>query len=229
MKKLLSAILMAVVMAFSANAQSAADLAKEQQNLNKILRKMLDQKPTKEAKKEAKKLEKQGWTVPAGDRMLANQITDAQLLGAELMTDENLAPTRRFIQHTAQATAGSYNAAFAAARANCQTEIASMIESKLVAAMQIKLDNAQTSAINATTVDKFNERVKSIVNQSLTNQIPVVTMYRVLPNNNYEVSVRLAYDKKEVQASIKRQLQKELEAEGDELNDIVDTVIANEI
>lgn len=228
MKKLFSTLVM-IALAIGANAQNAADLARQQQELNGIMRKTLDAKPTKEAKKLAKEYKKQGWTVPAGERSIEQQVTESQLLNTELMVDENGATTKRFIQHTAQSTAGTYNAAFAASRSNAQVEIANMLETEIAAAMQGKLDNSQTNSVNATTVEKFNQRIKAIVHESLTNSIPVLAMYRVLSNNNFEVQVRIAFDKKEVAARLKRNMQKELELEGDQLNGMVDNAINNAI
>lgn len=227
MKKLFSIILTAIMFAAGTNAQSATDLARQQQELNNILRKSLNAKPTKDAKKQAKELKKQGWVVPAGERSIEQQITESQFLSAELMSDENGAPTKRFIQHTGVSTAGTYNAAYAASRSNAQVEIANMLETEIAAAMQGKLDNSQQSAINATTVEKFNQRIKAIVHESLSNSLPILAIYRVLPNNNFEVQVRIAFDKKEVSARLKRALQKELELEGDQLNEMVDDSIKN--
>lgn len=221
--------MMTAILAVGVNAQSAADLARQQQELNSIMRKSLDAKPTKDAKKQAKELKKQNWTVPAGERSIEQQITESQFLSAELMTDENGAPTKRFIQHTGVSTAGTYNAAYAAGRSNAQVEIATMLETEIAAAMQAKLDNAQQNAVNATTVEKFNQRIKAIVHESLSNAIPVLAIYRVLPNNNFEVQVRIAFDKKEVSARLKRALEKELEMEGDQLNGMVDDALNHAI
>ena len=88
-----------------------------------------------------------------------------------------------------------------------------------------KLDNEQQNAENAVSVEKFNQRIKSLVHETLTNSIPVLTIYRVLDNKNFEVQVRIAFDKKEVAAKVKRNMQKELEMEGDQLNEIVDQAI----
>lgn len=222
MKKIISVIALALCLTFGAFAQDAIDLARQQQELNSVLRKILDAKPTKEAKKEAKRLKKEGWQVPVGERSIEQQITTSLLLGTEMALDENGNMIHRFIQHTALATAGTYNAAYAAARSNALNEIASMIETELVSVVETKLDNAQATSESATTIDKLHQRLRSIVNQSLTNSIPVVTIYRVLPNKNYEVQVRLAFDRNEVSARIKRQMQQELEEEGDELNQYVD-------
>ena len=228
MKKMISLVVMALV-ATTSFAQTATELAKQQQELNAINMKMLNAKPTKAAKKQAKELKAEGWTVPAGESSIEQQITMSQLYGAELTTDENGNPTKRFIMQTAQQTSGSYNAGYAAARAAAQTELAAMLKTELVSAIQQKLDNSQSDALSAITIDKFNERSSMIVDQTLSNSVPVLAIYRRLPNNNFEVQVRIAFDKKELVARIKRNMQKELENEGDKLNEIVDEVFDSKL
>ncbi len=225
MKRFLT-IMAATLIAATSFAQTAQELAERQQELNKINLKMLNAKPTKDSKKQAKQLTKQGWTIPAGEKTIEKQVTESQLRGEELMTDEGGNICKRFIMHTASQVAGTYNAAYAAARNAAMTEIATSLKSQIVAAMQSKLDNSQTSAITATTVDKFNQRAKAIVDECLTNSIPVLVIYRVLNNNNYEVQTRIAFDKKELSARLKRNMKKELEQEGDELNKIVDETLS---
>lgn len=223
MKKILFFVATFMIAA-TATAQTAIELAQQQQELNAINMKMLNAKPTRQAKKQAKELKAEGWTVPAGDVDIAQQVTKSQLYSAELITDEDGNITKRYIMQTAQQTAGTYNAGYAAARAAAQTELAAMLKTELVSAMQQKLDNSQTDALSATTIDKFNERSRMIVDQTLTNAIPVLSIYRRLPNNNFEVQLRIAFDKKELMARIKRNMQRELEKEGDKLNEVVDVV-----
>lgn len=227
MKKTIIMLVVALMSSMTISAQSAVDLAREQRKLNEINAKMLNEKPTKDAKKQARQLKKDGWLVPAGEKAIEKQVTESQLLGEELMVDELGSPTRRYIQHTASQVAGTYNVGYAAARNDAIVELAANLKTQVAAAMQAKLDNNQTTSINTVTVDKFNERAKAIVDASLTNTRAVVALYRYLPNNNYEVQVRIAYDKKEVAASMKRKMQQELEMEGDELNELVDEVLKN--
>lgn len=222
---LMAAFLM--VAATNVNAQTAKELAKQQQELNEINRKMLNAKPTKEAKKQAKQLKKEGWQVMAGERSLEQMITNSLLYGEELMADETGAPTKRFIIQSSMSTAATFNSGKAQAKATAVSDLAGLLQTQIAAAMQQKIDNAQTSAIDAMTVDQFNMRAKSIVEGTLTNLQPFMTIYRRLPNNNFEVQVRLAVDKKELQARLKRNMLKEMEKEGDELNSIVDDVIKN--
>ncbi|WP_293575819.1 hypothetical protein [Prevotella sp.] len=228
MKKILSFVA-ALMIATTATAQTAMELARQQQELNAINMKMLNAKPTKQAKKQAKELKAEGWTVPAGDIDIAQQVTRSQLYSAELTTDESGNVTKRYIMQTAQQTAGTYNSGYAAARAAAQTELAAMLKTELVTAMQQKLDNSQNNALTATTIDKFNQRSRMIVDQTLTNAIPVLAIYRRLPNNNFEVQVRIAFDKKELIARIKRNMQQELEKDGDKLYDIVDAVFDDKL
>ena len=231
MKKILMMLALILMGTTASYAQSAVELAKQQRELDKINRDLLNMKPTKTAKKQAKEWKKEGWVVPVGGSDLAQSITRSQLMGEELMADENGQPVKRYILHTATVTSGSESVGYAAARSQCQQEIASMLQTKVAAAIQGKADNAQNSAIDATTVNKFNQRAKSIFDASLSMMTPVIHIYRVLPNNNYQVQVTNAYDKKEMKARLKRQLQKELEEEGDEmlgeeLGDVVDEVLA---
>lgn len=222
-------LLVSVMMTMVSFAQSAKELAKEQAELRAINMKILKAKPTKEAKKQAKQLTKEGWGVPVGEKSIERQITESQIYGEELMTDEMGGVTKRFMMQTAVQTAGTYNAGYAAARANAQVELAALLKTEIVAAMQAKLDNAQSSTISTITVDKFNQRSKSIVDETLTNAIPTVVIYRRLQNNNFEVQVRLAFDKKELAARLKRNMRQELEKEGDELEPIVDYILSNKL
>ncbi|MCQ2113473.1 MAG: hypothetical protein MJY52_00200 [Bacteroidaceae bacterium] len=230
MKKIIIMAVMALLSNASIFAQTAKDLAKQQRELNEINMKLLNSKPSKDAKKQAKKLIKDGWIVCAGDKTIAKQITETQLLGEELMADELGNPTKRYIIRSAQSIAGTFDAGIAAARSNAQVELAAMLETKVAAALESKLDNQQNSAITAITVDKFHERAKAIIDASLTNTRTLLSIYRVNKQNNYEVQVQVAFDKKELAARLKRNIKKELEQEGDEeLNDIVDSVLAHDL
>lgn len=225
MKKMIS-LLTLIVIATMSFAQSATELAKQQLKQNDVQMKLLDIKPTKSAKAEAKRLRKEGWVVPAGENDLAIQLTKAQLMGEELMTDEEGNITKRYFQHTAIATSGTYNTGFAAARANALAEVASMMKTQLVAAWDAKHDNSQNASTSVTANEKYHQRMRGIVDETITNAIPTVKIYRRL-NNNFEVQVRMAFDKKELGARLKRALQKELEEEGDYLNAIVDEMLSS--
>ena len=225
MKKMIS-FLTLIVIATMSFAQSATELAEQQRKQNEVQMKQLNMKPSPSAKIAAKKLKKEGWEVPAGETDMALQITKAQLMGEELMTDEEGNPTKRYYQHTAIVTSGAYNTGFAAARANALTEVASMMKTQLVAAWKAKNDNSQNGSTSVTSNEKFNQRIGGIVDETITNAIPTVKIYRRL-NNNFEVQIRMAFDKKELAARLKRAMQKELEVEGDQLNGMVDEMLSS--
>ena len=223
MKKILVLLAVAFMGASAGYAQSAIELAKQQRELDKVNMDMLNAKPSKDAKKQAKQRTKDGWEVPAGGLSMASQFTRAQL-----MANDAGEPVARYILHEATVTSGSESVGYSSARAQCQAEIASMLETKIAAAMKRKQDNAQNSAIDATTVDKFHERGRAITDATLSMMTPVVHIYRVLPNNNYQVQVTVAYDKKVMKKQMKRQLAEELEAEGDGLDSELDEVLSEE-
>lgn len=226
MKKFFVLMALAMMGVMNMSAQlSSIDIAKQRAEERKVYTKLMNAKPSKDARRQAKQWQKDGWKVAIGGKALEKQINESMLLDEEFMYDEVGGTCKRYIQHTGIQTGGTYNAAYAAARNVAMTELAGLLRTQIAAAMQSKLDNAQTSSISAATVDKFNQRQKAIIDATLTNSIPVVAVFKVLPNNNYQVQVRLAFDKEELAARMKRQMQAELEAEGDELNDIVDDVL----
>lgn len=229
MKKYFFLILTAMVVSTSVvDAQSALELAKQKKAQNKIYMEFINAKPSKDARSRGKELVKQGWKTTGSGSSIERQITKDQLLAEELMADENGNPMNRYIQHSVTALGGSQNAAFAAARTTCMIEIQSMVETKIAAAMEQKMDNAQSSAINAVTVDKFHQRAKMIIDSAFTDGQMGLNIYRVLPNRNYEVMITLSYDKQQVSSRLKQMLEKVLELEGDaDLNSIVDQVISN--
>ena len=229
MKNFLFAIVAALMTATTINAQTAVDQAREQASLNALHMKMLNAKPSKSAKKQAKEFKREGWKEPAGELSMEQQITKSQLYSMEQLVDASGINQRRFIQVTGRQTSGSYNAGFAAARAAAQTELASMLQTEIVAAWQQKIDNQQQTATTALTNDKFNQRVKAVVDKTLSNSIPVMTIYRRLPNNAFEVQVRIAYDKQTLMAQMHKNLQQEMESDGDKIERIVDDIIENKL
>lgn len=230
MKKIVCLLVLASANIALTSAQNAIELAQQQKQLNKINMELLNSKVSKSAKAEAKKLRKQGWLVPAGSKDIEHQINTVQLLTEELMADEAGNPTKRYIIRNGMATAGAVNTGIASARTNAQVELAAMLETRVAGAMEQKLDNQQNTSITTTTVEKFHERVKAIIDASLTNTRTELTVYRELPNHNYQVQVQVVFDKKELEARLKRAMQQQLEKEGDEeLNDIVDEVLHGEL
>ena len=227
MKKMVLFVV-AALMGTTTFAQSQTELMKQQQELNKLSLKMINIKPSKDAKKQAKTYKKDGWRSDAGDLSMEKQFTKAQIYGEIMMPTGDGGGTQRYMQSTMRQTGGSYNAAKRAATVAAQTDLASRIETKLADAWKLVLDNAQDNAVLSTSNDKFNERTMGIVKQSISTE-PVVSVYRVLPNNNYQVEIRLMLDKKATAERLKRNLKKELELEGTTLDNMVDDMMCNDM
>lgn len=153
---------------------------------------------SKDSKKMIKRLKKEGWLVIAGEKSMEQQILQSQLCDVEQMVDKDGSSTNRYVCHTSVQTAGTFNTAYAAARTNALVELASMLKTDLVAAVESQLSNEQGSDMSATTKSKFSQQARSVVDATIKSAIPVLVIYRKLPNNFFEVQVRLAYDMKKI-------------------------------
>lgn len=68
-----------------------------------------------------------------------------------------------------------------------------------------------------------------MVEECLTNTNQVLCAYRELSNRSFDVQVRIAFDKEELIAKMKRQIRETLEAEGDKmLETVVDEAFADD-
>ncbi len=212
--KTLPSLLFALLLSAPLPARSVAEPVGERQEVVQ----QSDAKPTKEARKEAKKLMKEGWRVPPGGRSIEQQIMQSHLCEMESMKTEAGMLVPRYIQGNGTSKAAVYNAAYAAARAMAQTEVATSLSAKIAAVMELQMENSWESVgANTSVTDEFHFALKStnIAKASLRGAVTLVAMYRQLADKSYEVTVRLAYDKVQLQADLKRNLQQDLGLEGE--------------
>ena len=153
---------------------------------------------SKDSKKMIKRLKKEGWMVPAGEKSMEQQILYSQLCDVEQIIDKDGSSINRYVCHTSVQTAGTFNTAYAAARTVALVELASMLKTDLVAAVESQLSNEQGSDMSATTKSKFSQQARSVVDATIKSAIPILVIYRKLSNNFFEVQVRLAYDMKKI-------------------------------
>ena len=66
---------------------------------------------------------------------------------------------------------------------------------------------------------------KNLISQSLGRVIPVVEVYRELPNKNKEVLVRIAYNHDMAMEAAKKVIRKDLEEKGAKLHNQLDQVL----
>ncbi|MBP5339544.1 MAG: hypothetical protein J6Z14_09655 [Prevotella sp.] len=190
---------LAALLAVSVSAQSPEELAAQQASLDSIFQAMLNAKPSKEAKAEAKRLEKEGWKPQEGEKSILQQIHESQVLAQEQMATADNTLTGRFLMQTAIQTSSAYTTAYATARAKAQALLGGMIETKVKSQMEARMKNQELAGGNAASESEFKQRIQTLVKQSLRNCIPVLCIYRQLPNNLYEVQLRLAVDGKVLQ------------------------------
>ena len=98
-----------------------------------------------------------------------------------------------------------------------QTEVAALIEST-VANKQMKADEA--ASISATVM-----AAKNAITQSIGRTMVVVECYRILPNGNREVMVRLAYGGKMAKEAVKQAVREDLEKKGEKLHGQLDKAL----
>ncbi len=198
MKKILL-LGLAALLTLTASAQSAEELAARQASLDSLFHAMLSAKPSKEAKAEAKRLEKEGWKAQEGEKSILQQIHESQVMAQEQMiaTDGSLA--ERFLMQTATQTSATYATGYATARAKAQALLSGLMETKVKSEMQSRMKNEQLAGGGAYSEAEFKQRIQTAVRQSLKNCILVMCLYRQLPNNLYEVQLRLAVDGKALQ------------------------------
>lgn len=228
MKKifLILAVIMSMPHIFAQN--TSGQTSKEQTESDAFYIKLLNVKPTKKAKKQAKKLKKEGWMVPAGEKSIEEQLMQCLLYRKELIKTENGEITNRFIMGFGAQSAKNYNTSYAVACANAQTELAGMLNTEIVAVIEMGLENVQYSSVDAATMNRFSAKSQHVVDVTLKNSKPVLVIYRRLQNNDFEVQVQLAFDNQELAARLKCNMQKTLEGEEDSLDSVVDEVFGHE-
>lgn len=195
-------------------SQSAIELAKQQSEVNAAGKKYLNPKADKEAKKQAKALKKEGWTVPAGSKSIEQQITSSYRYREEQMANSSGDPVNRYIVQTGFAEGGTFNSSYAQSRLNAMISLASAIKTQLVATMKSSIGNAQKSALTTASLEKFEQKADAIVDETLTNVVPLLTVYRRTSGGIYEVQATFAFDKKEILELMKLKLESELGQDG---------------
>lgn len=189
----------AALLTLTASAQTAEELAARQASLDSLFQAMLNAKPSKEAKAEAKRLEKEGWKAQEGEKSILQQIHESMVMAQEQMIAADGSLAERFLMQTAIQTSASYATGYATARAKAQALLGGMIETKVKSEIQTRLKNEQLAGGGAYSEAEFKQRIQTMVKQTMRNTIPVMCLYRQLPNNLYEVQLRLAVDGKALQ------------------------------
>ena len=221
MKKLLF-LAMAMLVACSASfAQDAKEIMKERKAIQKMAKQELAAKVDKATKKEAKRLAKEGWVVSPGALPLEKMLQRS--FEMQMQVDENLFP--KFIMANAQSIAENYDAAKTAATSLAITNLAGQIQTEVTALIENTVANKQLSAEDAASISETVMASKNLISQSIGRTIVVVECYRILPNKNREIMVRIAYNGEMAKEAAKKAVREELEKKGDDLHKQLDKVL----
>ena len=202
-------------------AQTAKEQRKERQEVSKFSKKELNEKATKAARKEAKRLAKEGWRNAPGALPIEKQLDKSYLM--QYMYDSDGAP--QYIMGEGMSIGGNYDSAKMQALELAKQQVISKIESEIALAVENEVSNSQMSSEQAASVAESVSRSKSLAHQKLSRILPVVELYRTLPNKNKEVLVHVAYDMNSVREIAKRVVQEDLRAKGANLGKQVDEMI----
>lgn len=219
MRKLTTVFLaLAFALSVPAFGQLTKEQIKERNEISKLSKKDLNSKATKAARKEAKNLKKQGWMVAPGAIPLEKQLDRSYLMQMEYDTD--MSP--KYIMGEGMSTAENYDAAKFQALELAKQQLASEIQTELAAMIENEVSNRQLGPEQAASITETISKSKSLITQSLGRVLPVVEVYRTLPNRNKEVLVRVAYSMDEARKVTKKAIYEELKAKGQGLEKDLD-------
>ena len=223
MKKMMM-VAMTLIVASSvcfAEQSEQKEIRKQRQEISKLAKKELTERVAKTTKKAAKQLKKEGWIVSPGALPLEKQLERCYEMQYEF--DSDLYP--KYIMAEAKSIGGNYDAAKTAATSLAITNLAGQIQTEVSALIENTVGNAQLSANDAESITKTVMASKNMISQSIGRVLPVTECYRVLPNKNTEVLIRIAYNGDMAKQIVKKVVREELEKKGEELHAQLDKVL----
>lgn len=221
MKKTLFITIVLLIACSASFAQDAKEIMKERKAVQKMARQELAAKVDKATKKEAKRLAKEGWVVSPGALPLEKQLQRSYEM--EYQYDDLGFP--KYIMANAQSVAENYDAAKTAATSLAITNLAGQIQTEVTALIENTVTNRQLAAEDAASISETVMSSKNLISQSIGRTIVVVECYRVLPNKNREVMVRIAYNGEMAKQAAIKAVREELEKKGEKLHEQLDKVL----
>jgi hypothetical protein len=202
-------------------AQLSKEQIKERKAIAKSSKSELTTKASKIARKEAKKLAKQGWQVTPGAMPIEKQLDKSYMMQYEY--GEDLFP--KYIMAEAMSIGENYDGAKMQALELAKQNLAGQIQTEVTALIENTVANKQLEAEDAATVVQTISAAKNLISQSIGRTIPVVEIYRSLPNKNKEVLVRIAYSQEMAKEAAKKAAREDLEKKGEELHNKLDQLL----
>ncbi len=196
--------------------KNRTEVVKESNKLQKL-------KIDKASKKQAKQMKRDGWKVAPGNLPLEQQISRSTVFQNQF-EDDFMTP--KYVWGDATSVSESYDGGKMQALELARANLISSIETSITKIVENNRDNKQLDAGNAATVVKTLSASKSYVSQRLGQTIPVVEVYRDLPNNNKEVRVMIFYSMDNARKVALDAVREQLEKEGESVEDsVLDSLI----
>ncbi len=223
MKSLTKIVIAAILLGMPCglSAQLTKEQLKERKAMMKASKSELNDKASKAARKEAKSLKKEGWTAAPGALPIDKQLDKSYTMQYEY--DEEGFP--KYIVGEAMSVGQNYDAAKMQALELAKQNLAGQIQTEVTALIENTVANKQLEPEEAASVVKSISAGKSLISQSIGRVIPIVEVYRTLPNKNKEVQVRIGYNAKMAKAAAKNAVRDDLEKRGDELHEKLDEIL----
>ena len=179
----------------------------------KVINKDLQKKAIKEARKEAKALAKEGFKTPVGKLPLDKQLENSWEKQMEI--DMNGNPY--WYIATARVIGGNQSAAAMQATNTAKIDIAGQVQTKVTQLIESKVANDDMGQEEAASLSSAVAAGKSIISGTLGRTIPLVEVYRTLPNKNVEVMVAIGYSLEAANKVAVKALSEELAKKSPEL------------
>lgn len=216
-KSLLFSIVAMFMMMISLNAfaqeKATGKAYKNLQKQEKVLNKDLQKKAIKDARKQAKQLTKEGFRTPVGKLPLDKQIEAAWQKQAEMDTDGN----PWWYIASSRAIGGNQSAASLQATNAAKLDLAGQIQTKVSQLIEAKVANDDLGQEEAASLSNVVAASKSVISATLGRTIPLVEVYRTLPNKNVEVQVTLGYSQQAATKTAIKAIRDELAKKSEEL------------
>lgn len=197
----------------SAQEKATGKAYKNLQKQEKVLNKDLQKKAIKDARKQAKQLTKEGFRTPVGKLPLDKQIEAAWQKQAEMDTDGN----PWWYIASSRAIGGNQSAAALQATNTAKLDLAGQIQTKVSQLIEAKMANDDLGQEEAASLSNIVAASKSMISATLGRTIPLVEVYRTLPNKNVEVQVTLGYSQQAATKTAIKAIRDELAKKSEEL------------
>ncbi len=200
---------------------NAQNVIQQRQEIRKASKKELNEKASKDARKEAKKFAKEGWVTAPGALPLEKQLDRSFLMQMEY--DDDMYPL--YIIGEGISIGENYDAAKMQAMELAKQNLAGQIQTEITAIIENSVANEQLANEEASSITQSIMGAKNLISQSIGRTIMVVECYRVKPNKNKEVLVRIACNGQKAKSAAKRAVQSELKEKSEIIQKKLDNLL----